>query len=604
MDTNIHTPQKIFGIPIRYEIPPFQRSYIWEQEHQWEPLWDDVNNIAEAILNNENNNGNSSHFMGAVVFQERSHPTGAIEARIVVDGQQRLTTLQLLIDAVQEVFEQQKYKNPAERLSTLVTNPESYLNGDPEKAFKVWPTIQDRDAFQHAMRNDLSSYEYRDSRIVKAHNFFKSQVEQWLDDLHAESEKCVEYAVTAMDKALRERLELVVIDLGSSDDPHVIFETLNARGTPLLPSDMIKNLILDRAQVNNADDAQEIEEITRLWNFGEKWWQDDVGRGHQRRPRIDVFVNNWLTLRNRSETKAHDEFRVFTDYANKQAELGTNIDEIALDLNWIGEIYRAIEENRWEGIETFLDRRRIMNVGVITPVLLWLLSSEVPQIRLTNSLKSLESFLVRRMACGMNARGYNRLFVRLISKLQDSGPGHADESIVEYLAIQDTSTTLWPSDQTLLSHFIEAPLYWSLTQGRLRLILEGIESELRTEKAETQSVPPDLHIEHILPQGWQQNWKLPLSNNADDENAAIEERNRAIHSIGNLTLVNKRLNSSLSNAPWKQKQGTLHEHSVLFLNKSLLDNAPDVWNESAIVERARRLHRVAVRVWPHAEALR
>lgn len=602
VDTNIRTPQQIFGLPIRYEIPPFQRSYIWVQEHQWEPLWDDVNNIADALIKEDQNDGRISHFMGAVVFQERSHPTAGVDTRIVVDGQQRLTTLQLLIDAVQEVFEQQNYKNPADRLSTLVANAESFLNGDRDKAFKVWPTIQDRRAFQHAMRNDLSSYEYRDSQIVKAHNFFKSQVEIWLDDLRVENGQCLESAVEAMDKALRERLELVVIDLGTSDDPHVIFETLNARGTPLLPSDMIKNLILDRAQVGNADDEQSTQRFKRFWDFGDKWWREDVGRGHQRRPRIDVFVNNWLTLRNRSETKAHDEFRAFKDYTDKQEDQGTTIDEIALDLNRIGEIYHAIEERRWEGIETFLDRRRIMDVGVITPVLLWLLSSDVPQLPLTRSLKSLESFLVRRMACCMNARGYNRLFVPLISRLQDSGPNRADETIVDYLAIQTTSTTLWPNDQALLSQFIEAPLYWSLTQGRLRLILEGIESELRTEKAETQSVPPDLHIEHILPQGWQQNWRLPLSNHEEDENAAIERRDRAIHSIGNLTLVNKKLNSSLSNAPWEQKQKTLYDHSVLYLNKSLLKCAPDLWDESAIVERAKHLHEIAVRVWPHAKA--
>ena len=102
MEVQILTPQDIFLKVVRYEVPAFQRRYIWTQSEQWEPLWEDVTEIADAILENGQTD---RHFMGAIVLQQRSSPTGSIETRIVVDGQQRLTTLQLLIDAVQEVCE-------------------------------------------------------------------------------------------------------------------------------------------------------------------------------------------------------------------------------------------------------------------------------------------------------------------------------------------------------------------------------------------------------------------------------------------------------------------------------------------------------------------
>ena len=145
MDSKPLTPQDIF-INIVREVPAFQRRYIWTQEDQWEPLWEDLRDQAETILENGQAN---RHFMGAVVLQQRPNPTSSIGTRIVVDGQQRLTTLQLLMDAVQEVFVHQGYEQPAARLEPLVLNPQAYLSGNnPDFAFKVWPTIRLRSGRQ------------------------------------------------------------------------------------------------------------------------------------------------------------------------------------------------------------------------------------------------------------------------------------------------------------------------------------------------------------------------------------------------------------------------------------------------------------------------
>lgn len=110
-----------------------------------------------------------------------------------------------------------------------------------------------------------------------------------------------------------------------------------------------------------------------------------------------------------------------------------------------------------------------------------------------------------------------------------------------------------------------------------------------------------LDIEHIMPQGWGQNWKLP--DDVEDEAQATDARNYIIHTLGNLTLTSRRLNSSLSNAPWDKKREALDAHSVLRLNRTLLDEAPDVWDEAAIDERARRLCATAIKVWPHADGI-
>ena len=232
--------------------------------------------------------------------------------------------------------------------------------------------------------------------------------------------------------------------------------------------------------------------------------------------------------------------------------------------------------------------------------MLWLLSSEVPQPQMKKGLLALESHQLRRMACRMTTMGYNRLFISLVGRLEEKGAKYAGDTIVEYLGGQDSNVGLWPNDQQLADAFMTQPLYRLLTRGRLRMILEGIEEELRTAKAESQSVPRNLTIEHIMPQHWRQHWPLPTD--MEDETKAELERDRLIHSMGNLTLVNNSLNPALSNAAWGDKRKEFDKHSVLFLNKTLLDEAPDVdvWDEAAIAERAKQLCQAAMRVWPHA----
>lgn len=590
MKVDPYNLQDLFFNRERYEIPPFQRAYIWNHEEQWGPLWEDVQNKAEQCLEAPPQNPPSAHFLGAVVLQQQWGQASRLTTRIVVDGQQRLTTLQLLLDAVQEVFQERGHTDPAVRIEELVLNKRPWVGNDPDHVFKVWPTMADQEAFRQAMHNDLPSEEYKESLIVQAHEFFKLQTSQWLDAQPQDREARAE----ALEQAISSYLELVVIDLDHSDDPHIIFETLNARGTPLLQSDLIKNMVLFEAgKQGNVIDA---EIAGRLWGFTDSWWSTEIRQGRLYRPRIDAFLNYWLVMRKRQEVTADRVFAEFRLYYENSDE---SIDNIAADIGKVGHLYRSLEEASIDDMATFLHRRRVMDAGVLTPVLLWLLSSETPKLQLEKSLRALESYIVRRMVCRIASQGQNRLFVELLSVLENAGAENAGDCIVEYLGSQESNVGLWPKDRDFQDAFTNLQLYRLLTRGRLRLILEGIEAELQTDMADARFVPPNLTIEHIMPQQWQNNYPLPDS--VDDEIEAREHRNQIVHTLGNLTLVNQKLNSKLSDAPWEQKQQTLKDHITLFLNKDLLKEAPDVWDEAAIEERAKRLCEAAIRVWPHAD---
>ena len=249
MYTAIATPKALFQKDIRYTIPTFQRPYVWSQDDQWEPLWEDVRNLAENYLEALDRFDNDSvkaeqetkaHFLGAVVLQQVHTPAKEIEQREVIDGQQRVTTLQLLLDAIQEVCEEGPFRATARRLSKFVTNDEELVGDETHHRFKLWPTRGDREAFTHAMENGLAVNAFEHSLIVQAHDFFQEQIRKWLDgDIDQKTSR-----VDALETAVTVLLQMVVIDLDPNDEPNVIFETLNARGTPLQQSDLIKNFVL------------------------------------------------------------------------------------------------------------------------------------------------------------------------------------------------------------------------------------------------------------------------------------------------------------------------------------------------------------------------
>ena len=588
MDTSILTPDELFNKTIRYTIPTFQRPYVWGQEEQWEPLWEDVQNTAESYLEELDRSGNDSvkalsntshHFMGAVVIQQVPTASRQIDRREVIDGQQRITTLQLLIDATQYVCEELGLEYEAELLSGLVKNIGPLVRSEDDE-LKLWPTRGDREAFRHAMHNGLAIDSFENSRIVQAHEYFQLQVREWLNV--EPDEDSIQRRAEALQITLADMLQMVVIDLYDEDDPHVIFETMNARGTPLLQSDLIKNYVLSRTQ---SDD-------NNIWGkLDDRWWRAEVGRGRNRRPRIDLLLNYWLSMKTHGEVPAGRVFNAFTSFA-EDLQINPVMDDVRRDLDNYHDFETGI---RIRDEDMFRYRSNVMQMATMTPALLLLLSAS-PEIRL-KALKALESFLIRRMVCRASTRGYGNLAIDLAVEIQEKGLENADRTVVAFLRRESADYRVWPDDTALENALVNLPLYRMLTRGRLRLVLEGIEEALRkSSMSEQTSVPENLTIEHVMPRSWAANWPLPPSVDAE---YAASNRNRMIHTIGNLTLTDGRLNSALSNAPWEQKRQTLAKHSILRLNHRLLAESKDKdWDEDFIQARSRRMAKLVAKVWP------
>ena len=200
----------------------------------------------------------------------------------------------------------------------------------------------------------------------------------------------------------------------------------------------------------------------------------------------------------------------------------------------------------------------------------------------------------------MTTRGYSQLTLALLQQLDSDGPHQADETIAQFLGEQSSEAYVWPDDHLLEEMFLSLRLYPLLTRARLRIVLEGIEEQLRTGKAESSRPSSNLTIEHVMPQDWYVHW--PLDADSSEEEEAAARRSQLVQSIGNLTLVTQRLNSAISNGPWSGKRDALSKHSVLYLNKDLLERSNGGWDEDAIEERGRRLAGAAATLWPTADA--
>lgn len=606
-----HTPSDIFGNQIRYVVPLFQRPYVWTEADQWKPLWDDVETLADKILDAPPATyGGPSvppHFLGAIVIEQQLATVAHIGVRHIIDGQQRLTTLQLLLDAAQWVVQRHGTEMDSQALQMLVENNPAIAR-QPDEVFKVWPTDRDQAAFRAAMDNGtVVPASLSGSRIAQAHAFFIDAIEGWADIAGDADTDKVSAKLSALTYALRDHIRLVVIDLEAGDNAQVIFETLNNRGSPLLASDLVKNLLFQLASEQKLDVANLYRAHWR--ELDSDYWRQLVAQGRFYRPRIDVFLNRWLTMKLLREVPADRVFADFRDHILVAQR--PRIEDLLVELASDAKIHQEMERLPVTTPEGRFYYRvlKALDSQVVGTFLMWLLRQspdELSDRQREKALSSLESWLVRRALCRLTTKDHNRVVLELLRVLVDNGPAVAGDTTERFLATQQPDSRYWPSDGSVAAHLADEPLYSTLSRARLRMILEALEDRLRGPFGEGQPCPFDLTIEHVMPQAWREHWGADING---DEIAAMR-RDRLIQSLGNLTLVNARLNPALSNRPWTNavstarglgeggKRSYLLAHSQLSLNADIVAAHEDRWTEDDIRARGHQLLELLTSIWP------
>lgn len=604
METQVRTPQLVFMQPQRLIVPLFQRPYVWSRDKQWEPLWSDLTRMADRVLENATAK-HYPHFLGAVVLQQSPNPAGSMQERTIIDGQQRLTTLQLLFDALHAELVDAEASGPAKRLETLVVNDDAFCTR-PEDRFKVWPTNRDRPAFNSVMSApipvDYAVVGHADQRMVMAHQYFAEAASQWL---RQDGDDRIQARAEAIEKAARELLQLVVIDLGADENAQEIFETLNARGADLTAADLIKNFVFQRLLEAGADVEAAYAKYWR--DFESSFWESELSVGRIRFSRSSIFLNHWLIAQTGEEVVAREVFQRFKRYADEASE---PMKLLLSRLVSASKIYRDFIEagekktGSLDRVGLFAYRTGVMESEVIKPLVLFLLDPDKPAIpadQLDKAFTTIESWMVRRMLIRATTKNFNKVVADLIGKLSECDRNIAGNEIETFFAGQRSNSGYWPDDREVVDHLKVLPAYRRLGRGRLRMVLEAVEDHLRgwpgkNAGMSSERVPRGkLAIEHIMPQKWQANWPLAETVRGEGEREAL------IHTVGNLTLLTSRLNSKVSNGPWIGESGKrdgLERHDVLFLNRDLLKVSKDDWNESMIRSRSESLARSIAEIWP------
>lgn len=604
METLVRTPQAIFMMPQRLKVPLFQRPYVWNQERQWEPLWSDVERVASRLLLRPAER-QQPHFLGAVVLQQVPTQAGLMMERTIIDGQQRLTTLQLLLDALHAQLAAVSAEAPALRIEPLIVNAAPFRSS-PEDQFKVWPTNRDRDAFMAVMAApppvQHDQLKLKGERMVEAHRFFSSQAHAWL---LAGGETEVQRRASAIETAVRELLQMVVIDLALDENAQEIFETLNDRGAPLTAADLIKNFVFQRLSEAKAD-VQGIYE--RHWkDFETGFWEKEISVGRVLLPRSSVFLNHWLIAQTGQEIVAREVFSRFKQFC---ADASSKMSEIVERIHRSSIVYRdfILQAEKLDGavdrLGLFGYRTSVLESEVIKPLVLVLLDPDKEPIapdQLHRALDAVESWMVRRAILRANTKSYNQMVPEMVAELAQARQRCGD--VIEgYLRRQESDNRNWPDDDQMRKEIAALPAYRRIGRSRLRMILEAVEDHLRgwtpTEGAiGGERVARGKHsIEHVMPRSWAANWPQALDGFVDEA-----DRDQLLHTLGNLTLLNAPLNSKLSNAPWAGEGGKRHsleKHDVLFLNRDVLRRADPTWNDAKIRERTADIAEIVLQSWP------
>ena len=312
-------------------------------------------------------------------------------------------------------------------------------------------------------------------------------------------------------------------------------------------------------------------------------------------------MHQYLTMQRRDDVqvgKLYAEYRAFAD----KTELST-VEQLGA-IRRYGDIYRSLDHLSVGSVEeTFMYRLRQMDVATVMPFVLRLMgdTSMADEDRAA-IMKDLESFLVRRMVCQLTTKAYNKLFVDLL-KITDE-KGLTPQVVHSQLLAWTDPTTQWPDDETFHAAWVDQRAYGWIAQARIRMVFEALEPVVRSDMAENvMLIQEALTIEHLLPQSWSAHYPLPAG--VDTETARME-RERLLHTFGNLTLLTQRLNPSVSNGAWanvnaqgvdRGKRAEILRHSNLGINSMLLDY--EAWDETAIRSRGEVLFKAAKKLWPY-----
>jgi uncharacterized protein with ParB-like and HNH nuclease domain len=539
----------------QYIVPLFQRTYSWKSDN-WKTLWDD-------LLSLYSSESARKHFLGALVSMPVDMTPAGVNKFLLIDGQQRITTLFLILAAIRDIATARNEGNLADQINELyLTN--KWAEGT--NILKLFPSQTDREQFSKIIhrKDDLDG----NNNAVKAFKYLKSKLEG-----KDPSGKSID--LKRMHTILVQEIMIVNIVLDKDENPYLIFESLNAKGEPLTQADLVRNYILMR--ITNAEE-QEVA-------YRDFWMPMQNALGSE----LTGFIWRYL-IKDTNSAKVIRLDEIYDEVKEILAKAKpSQVVDLLVDMHTFSEYYLALinpddsEPNK--EIRKRLKRLIRWDVKTTYPFLLNVYrdykEKKISDQSFCDVLDILESYVVRRSFCRIPTNALNKIFLGLYKSFDVRMPA---KSISNDLIQRD-----WPGDTAFLNAWIYFPIYLSGT-AKCRHILESLESEMTLNKEPVDLTNAQISIEHIMPQTLNEEWEQLLGEKA------VETYDTYLHTIGNLTLTGS--NSDLGNQSLLEKK-KIYSKSNFTLNKELTDVI--IWGEYFIKQRAQRLGKVAIEIWKHPD---
>ena len=624
MQADDHPVEVILKEARRFMVPLYQRKYQWADERIF-PFWEDVEVKASEVLEGE---GKFQHYMGALILS----PVGeaaqiAVTPKVqVVDGQQRLTTFQLFLAALREIARQHNCDALIKHVAVYLFNELKSKDKDPLTRFKLTPTPSDRGVFHDIIdkeyqfvRLKYTRYYWGHSvpkntpfRALRAYEVFRQKIEHFAnygstnaveeDDetvLQDETDTAaaIETRLEALLTALLVRMKLVVIMLDEGDDAQVIFETLNSKSEPLLAMDLVRNNIFHRAEKEDAS----IDELYReLWDpFDDPWWRNPAPSARPRRPRIDHFLSHALaaeTGERISMRELYAEYRAFA--VPRGRPRFESVEEELRVLQHYAPLYETLEGRKKvdETLAWLGSKLSTWQVTTAYPVAMQLMQEDVSPKERKQISRLMYSYIVRRTLSRLTLKNLNKVFQSLAQLFAQDSPSVA--RMADYFAERTGDSTRFPDDKEFRQGILENQAYYLAPGTRIKDVLWELELASRTNLTEPITEPTSLWTEHVLPQTWNEDWPFEdgVFVEQGSDHLKAQNRNRLVHTLGNLTLLSGPLNISSGNRGFAEKQSKFKKHTKLFLNDWF--KGKPRWTEVEIRERGEHLANLAIKIWP------
>jgi alkylated DNA nucleotide flippase Atl1 len=546
----------------QFQVPLYQRVYSWRNE-QLEQLWSDIVGEVERL----DDPTSTGHFLGSVVLAPTpALHAGGLQSWLVVDGQQRLTTLMLALAALRDHVAKE-HPDQAERIE------QEYLINrwqEGDSRLRVLPTQHDRDAFRACVLGQAATV--GNNHVGKAYRLFRA----WLIDAEQDDELHLE----RIEQVIRTRLRLVEITAESGDNVHRIFQSLNNTGLNLTQADLLRNFLFMlmpiRAENVYRDTWLPMQQQLKDDGLETLMWLDLVLRGDDKAKQSDLY----RAQASRLEAEGLDEETIVAEVV----ELGRRSRHLQIVLDPSQERDDSLRAqlrriNEWGGQTTYpvtmllLDQR---DQGLIS-------TDDVAE-----ALRLVEGFLARRMIAGVPTNNLNRIFNAAPREL--AGSTDVVNDLHRYLS---GPRRYWPADAQLRQAIHTKPFYYHGRANQKTFVLRRVEESYRSlEPVDWDKAA--LTIEHVMPQTLNEAWITALEDDAVKAQLTVRDlHSTLVHTLGNLTLSGR--NVELSNHPFKRKQDILSS-SALAMNQEIA--AAPAWGRQEISERADRLADRAISMWP------